>query len=144
MSTIKLMMASMTVRESTRAARAPFIVLLTASAIRMFVAEAMYRGMLAAAVAACSAALQLARRSFLALSTASDADADDSWRRNATKRSDRIGYASHVSESRCGSCRYGVSVVEYCVERGSNGVADIVDEESAGDVGVEDEVDDER
>ena len=56
MSTIKLMIASMTVKASTSAARAPFMVPFTASAIRALVAAAMYRGILAAAVAAFSAA----------------------------------------------------------------------------------------
>ena len=117
-STIKLMMASMTVKARIRASRAPFMVPLTASVIWAFVAAAMYRGMLAAAVAACSAALQLARRSFLALATASDAESEESCNLKATKRSDKIGYASHVRDMRWGNSRYGFKVVDG-VERGS-------------------------
>ena len=88
---MKLMMASITVNASTRAARAPFIVPFTASAIRAFVAVAIYRGILAAAVAACSAALQLVRRSSFALATESEAEADQSCSRKATKRRERMG-----------------------------------------------------
>lgn len=91
MSTMKLIIASITVSASTRAARAPFIVPFTASAIWAFVAVAMYRGMLAAAVAACSAALQLVSRSLFALATESEAESAESWSRNAMKRRERIG-----------------------------------------------------
>ena len=49
------------------------------------------RGMLAAVVAACSAALQLASRSSFALLTASWAEVDDSCRRKTTKIRERIG-----------------------------------------------------
>ena len=97
---MKLMMASITVNARTSVARAAFIVSLTASVMRTLVAAAMYLGILAAAVAACSAALQLARRSTFALSTESWAVDDESWSLNATKRRDKIGYASHVRDSR--------------------------------------------
>ena len=112
------MMASMTVKARIRASRAPFMVPLTASVICALVAAAIYLGILAAAVAACSAALQLARRSSLALETASDAESDESCNLKATKSSDKMGYASHVRDIRCGNSRYGFKVVAD-VERGS-------------------------
>lgn len=57
------MIASITVRARMRVALAPFRVPLTASAYCWLVASARKRGMLAADVAAVSAALQLAIRS---------------------------------------------------------------------------------
>src|SRR5579863_9966462 len=95
---MKLIMASMTVSERTRAARAPSIDAFTASAIWLFVAMAIKRGMLAAEDAAFCAARQPARRSPLAFSTACCAESEDSWRRNATKTREMMGYASHVRE----------------------------------------------
>ena len=97
---MKLIMASMTVSERTRAARAPSIDAFTASLICSFVAMAIKRGMLAAEDAACCAARQPARRSPLALATAVCAESEDSWRRNATKMRERMGYASHERERR--------------------------------------------
>lgn len=88
----------MMVRESTRASRAALIDALTASEICSFVAKAMKRGMLAAADAACCAARQPVRRSPFALVIAVCAESEDSWRRNAMKMRDRMGYASHVRE----------------------------------------------
>lgn len=84
-------MASITVRARIKASLAPFMVPLTASTICLFVPMAMNLGRLAAAVAACSAALQLARRLFLASDTASSADASDSCSRKATNRRERMG-----------------------------------------------------
>src|SRR6266702_1623165 len=98
MSTRKLIMASMTVSARTRASRAPFIEALTASVIWSLVAMAVKRGMLAVDDAACCAAWQLVRRSPLALFTAACAESEESWRRNAMKRRDKMGYASHVRE----------------------------------------------
>ena len=85
------MIPSITVSDSTSAARAAFIEPLTASANCWLVAIAMYRGILAAAVAAPSAALQLVRRSFFAFATASSDEDKDSCKRNATKTSERMG-----------------------------------------------------
>lgn len=73
----KFNIASRMVRERTSAARAAFIVSLTASAICLLELAAMYLGKLAAAVAACSAALQLVSRLSFALATASCAEADE-------------------------------------------------------------------
>jgi hypothetical protein len=64
---MKLMTASITVRARIRAARAPFKVPFTASANCSFDAIAMKRGMLAAEVAAPSAAVQLERSVSFAL-----------------------------------------------------------------------------
>src|SRR5712691_2834436 len=105
---MKFMIASITVSERTRASRAPFIDALTASTICAFVAAAMKRGMLAAEDAAFCAARQPARRSPLALAADFCAASEESWRRNAMKTRERMGYASHVRERRCESCRYGV------------------------------------
>lgn len=70
-SIMKLMMTSIIVKAKTRVARAAFREPLTASANCSFVATAIYRGILAAAVAARSAALQLVTRFAFALSIAS-------------------------------------------------------------------------
>ena len=85
------MMTSITVKARTRAARAAFKEPLTASAYCLLVASAMNRGMLAAEVAASSAALQLVRRSSFAPRIAFWASAKESWRRKATKIRERIG-----------------------------------------------------
>lgn len=69
MSTKKLMIASIAVKERMRASLAPLIVPLTASVNCWFAARAMYLGKLAVEEAAPSAALQLARKFALALST---------------------------------------------------------------------------
>lgn len=100
MSMTKLRTASRMVSASTSAARASFMVPFTASAICLFVPEAIYRGKLAATVAACSAALQLVSRFPFASATASWAELFESCRRKATKSSERMGYASQVSERR--------------------------------------------
>ena len=92
------MMASMMVSERMRASRAASIEALTASVICSLVAKAMKRGMLAAEDAALCAARQPVRRSPLALLMAVCAESEDSWRRNAMKMRDRMGYASHVRE----------------------------------------------
>ena len=91
MSIIKLMMASMTVRERVSAVRAPLSEALTASENCWLVARAMYLGMLAVEVAARSAALQLANRSSLALAIAFLAASRDDESRKATKMRDMIG-----------------------------------------------------
>ncbi len=85
------MIASITVRARIRVALAPFRVPLTASAYCWLVASARKRGMLAADVAAVSAALQLATRSDFVLLIAFCASARDSCRRNATNMSERMG-----------------------------------------------------
>ena len=82
---------------------------LTASMICSFVAKAIKRGRLAAEDAAFCAAKQPVRRSALAFFNAVCAESEERWRRNATKMRERMGYASHVRESMCGSWRYGVS-----------------------------------
>lgn len=97
------MMASIQVRASISAARAPFIVPFTASANCWLVAMAKYRGMLAAEVAACSAALQADSKSPLALATAVWDSADESWSLKMMNINERIGYASHVRERMCGN-----------------------------------------
>lgn len=100
MSTMKLMMASITVKERTRVARAAFMDPLTASANCWLVAIARYLGMLAADVAASSAALQLASKSSFALTIAFWASVRDSCSLKAMKMRESIGYASHVNERR--------------------------------------------
>jgi hypothetical protein len=75
---MKFIMASMTVSERTRAARAPSIDAFTASEICSFVAIAIKRGMLAAEDAAFCAARQPARRSPLAFDIAVCAESEDS------------------------------------------------------------------
>lgn len=90
------MIVSIIVRARIKASLAPFIDPLTADTICLFVPIAMNLGRLAAAVAACSAAWQLVSKLSLASDTASWAEARESWRRKATKRSDNIGYASQV------------------------------------------------
>ena len=72
-------------------ARAAFIVPLTASATCRFDAWARYRGMLAVAVAASSAALQLVRRFPRASATLSWAAEEDNCSLKPTKRRERIG-----------------------------------------------------
>lgn len=84
-------MASITVKDRIKASRAPFMVPLTASTNCWFEAIAMYRGRLAVAVAALSAALQLARRFSFALATESWAEADEICSLKATKRRERMG-----------------------------------------------------
>lgn len=110
MSMAKLMTPSRIVKERTRVALAAFIVPLTASVICLFVAMAMYLGKLAATVAAFSAAWQLASRFSFASATDPSADADEIESRNATNKSEMIGYASHVRERMYGRVRYGLSV----------------------------------
>lgn len=88
---MKLMTVSMTVSASTSAARAALRDALTASAYCLLVASAMKRGILAAEVAACSAALQLVSSSSLALRAAFCASARESWRRKAMKMREMMG-----------------------------------------------------
>ena len=105
MSTKKLMMPSIAVRVRTRAALAALRVALTESVYCWLTARAMKRGKLAVEEAALSAALQLARRLSLALSTELWAESPDAIRRKTTKRRERMGYATQAKERRWGSSR---------------------------------------
>lgn len=91
MSTKKFMIASIAVKERTRASLAPSRVPLTASVNCWFAAMAIYLGKLAVEEAAPSAALQLARKVFLAAATEVWAESADDWSREMTNTRERMG-----------------------------------------------------
>jgi hypothetical protein len=110
MSIMKLMIPSMHVRARMRAFRDPLRVALTASTYCLFALAARKRGMLAALVAACWAALQPTSKFPRASAMASWAETEELFRRKIMKSRERIGYASQVRDSRYGRVKYGLRV----------------------------------